>query len=411
MRCRWDCIYINEKPVDETLFRKIETHYAQLSQKENINASPFEILTATAFHIFNEEEVQVGVVEVGMGGKLDSTNILNNQVVSIISKIAYDHQRFLGDTIEEIALHKAGILKPNTPYAFNPMNSKSVQAVINQYAKEIGAGRRLDEKTLELETSLFSEKDWQDFAKPLQTFQRDNAILAIIAVKEAVKSLGIDFSDAEIAETLMSLRGKPNPGRLQYLQVQPVFGSSNDLGRDILVDGAHNPDAANALAKFILEKERQRKTGNKPSGIERPVTWVLAMTEGKDARQYLEILLKPGDKVVTTSFGPIDGMPWVKSMDPKELFSTAKAVQPNITGLYIPERGAFRALSAAKSLTGDENPIVLTGSLYLVGDFHRELRTRNGQSWWTDPEHEADRSNMKRIHEVEQQRVKQMLSQ
>ena len=141
---RWDCISIGNKPVEEALFRKIEKHYIDLNIKKGIKASNFEILTATAFHIFNEEQVQVGVVEVGMGGKLDATNILNNQVISVISKIARDHESFLGSTLQEIAHHKAGILRPHVPYLINPKNEKNVVSVINEYADEIAAGPRLE---------------------------------------------------------------------------------------------------------------------------------------------------------------------------------------------------------------------------------------------------------------------------
>lgn len=408
---RWDCISVNGRPIDETLFRKIEKHYIQLSMNENINASPFEILTATAFHIFNELEVKIGIVEVGMGGKLDATNILSNQAVSVISKIARDHQGYLGETLEQIALHKAGILKPFVPYIVNPMNEWNVQDVIDSYAKDINAGPRLTADTLELREELYARKDWRSFAAPLQPFQRDNAALAIVAVQEAASFLGQDFKISNIAKMLVKLRRKANPGRFQYLQINPVFGNGRQLGRFILVDGAHNPDAAKALDEFVLHNEREKPVAgvHYPQGGW-PVTWVLAMTEGKDAHQYLQRLLKPGDNVITTSFGPVDGMPWVKAMDPKELLDIAKLVQPNITGFHMPEVGPLRALCAAKHITKLGHPIVLTGSLYLVGDLHRELRTRKGVEWWTADEHAIDRAILRKTHEEERYRVNHALS-
>jgi folylpolyglutamate synthase/dihydrofolate synthase len=102
--------------VSEREFLKVEDHYKRLNERNQINASEFELLTATAFTLFNENKVDVGIIEVGMGGKLDATNILNNQVVSVISKVARDHENFLGNTLEEIASHKAGILRPNVPF-------------------------------------------------------------------------------------------------------------------------------------------------------------------------------------------------------------------------------------------------------------------------------------------------------
>lgn len=382
----------------------------QLSQSEGINASPFEILTATAFHIFNEERVQVGVVEVGMGGKLDATNILNNQVVSVISKIARDHQSFLGNTLEEIAQHKAGILRPKVPYAVNPLNEWNVQHVVDQYAKEVGAGPRLTDDTPELQT-LYSSPEWQQFAKPLPSFQRDNVVLAIIAAKEAAASLGHTLDNSQIIEILAHLKKNVNPGRLQYLRVPPVFGRAEESRREVLVDGAHNPDAAKALDDFVLRNERQRKiSGENPPRDGWPITWVLAMTEGKDAHQYLQLLLRPGDNVITTSFGAIDGMPWVKPMDPKQLFAVAESVEPRITGLHMPTQGVLRALCAARYLAEKGHPIVLTGSLYLVGDFHRELRSRRDHTWSTDPEEDEDRALFTAIHEEERSRVNALFS-
>ncbi|KAF2847985.1 Mur ligase [Plenodomus tracheiphilus IPT5] len=407
---RWDCISIDNEPVNKKLFGKIEKHYTMLNSKENINASPFEILTATAFHIFNEENVEIGVVEVGMGGKLDATNILQNQVISVISKIARDHETFLGNTLEEIALHKAGILRPNTPYVVNPLNEWNVHDVIEQYAEEIGAGPRLTGHDPDLEP-LYSTRGWSNVAPRLQPFQRDNVVLAILAAQEASRSLNLNFRPSQVAMMLKDLKKEPIRGRCEFIYAQPVFGQHMRLGRRILVDGAHNPDAAIVLDEYVHANQRLKPINDQrpPSG-KWPVTWVLAMTEGKNARQYLEHLLKPGDNVVTTSFGPVEGMPWVKPMNPKELLTIAESVEPGIFGVHMPEAGPLRALCAAKHLTDGDQPIVLTGSLYLVGDLHRELRPRTGAVYWTDPKHEEDRAMFQEMLEEERIRVKMALS-
>jgi folylpolyglutamate synthase/dihydrofolate synthase len=364
------------------------------------------VLTATAFHIFNEEQVQFGVVEVGMGGKLDSTNILNNQVVSVISKIARDHQGFLGNTLEEIAEHKAGILRPNVPFVVNPTNDQSVQHVIDQYATGLRAGPRLS-GDVELK-DMYASPEWKHLVGSMQPFQRDNATLAIIAVLEALKSLKMQPDAIELAKSLAT-ESRPNPGRLQYLTVPPVFGDKTGPGREILVDGAHNPDAAEALDGFVCQNERLKQVHGVQSPTRSPVTWVLAMTEGKDAHQYLQTILWPGDNVVTTTFDPVDSMPWVKPMDAQELLEVARSVQPQITGTHVPEAGALRALCTAKYLAGNDAPIVLTGSLYLVGHFHRELRSRSTPEWWTDESTASDRALFREIQREEEQRVNQSI--
>jgi dihydrofolate synthase len=401
---------INDKPVPEEQFKTIETHFIQRSKIENINASPFEILTATAFTCFNKAKVRVGVVEVGMGGKLDATNILNNQAVSVIAKIARDHEAFLGKTLTEIAKHKAGILRPNVPYIVNPENEKNVQDVIDDYAKEIGAGPRLFCDTRALRKGLYAKKQWQEFAGPLRGFQRDNAAMAIIAAKEATRNVGGGaMLDDMIVDELTKGRFKTIPGRLHQLAVPPVFSSTNDEHRTIIVDGAHNRDAAIALGEFVFNKARKRYIPDKlrpDSGW--PVTWVMAMTDGKDAQGYLRALLKPWDKIITTSFGPVDGMPWVKPMDPKALFEVAQSVHPNITGFAMPKDGTIRALCAAKHLTEDDHPIVLTGSLYLVGDFYREMDGKTGKRYWSRPFiFDDERPKIRAIDREEKIRVRQ----
>jgi folylpolyglutamate synthase/dihydrofolate synthase len=346
-----------------------------------------------------------------MGGKLDATNILNNQAISVIAKIARDHEAFLGNTLEEIAKHKAGILRPNVPYIVNPENEMHVQNVIDDYAKEIGAGPRLIADNSELRQGLFSSENWRWFAGPLRPFQRDNAAMAILATKVAMKSVGEKLSDELIGEELGKVRFKSIPGRLQQLTVPPVFGSGNDAGRTIIVDGAHNRDAAIALNDFVHNKGRKKWIEKQhPLREGWPVTWVLAMTDGKDAEGYLRAILKSGDKVITTSFGPVDGMPWVKPMDPQALFKIAQSVQPDITGFAMPKAGTLRALCTAKYLTQEEYPIVMTGSLYLVGDFYREMEGKYRKDYWSQRFVLNDvRPKILSMHKEEKQRVNQFL--
>lgn len=393
----------------------VEKHYLDINAKHQIGASPFEILTATAFTIFNDANIKVGVVEVGMGGTLDSTNILNNQAVSVISKIARDHEGFLGNTLSEIAGHKAGILRPDVPYIVNSDNEGNVQDVIDDYAQEIGAGPRLTTSAFEFNKKLYSTAKWERITAPLEPFQQENLKLASVAVSQTLQSLNRDRKPMDLVKVLLSNVKKHHQGRQEMVRAVPVFRHANERKNHILVDGAHNPDAATVLNDFIRNNLRygQSPARERPaSGW--PVTWVLAMTEGKDAREYLAKLLKPGDNVVTTSFGPVDGMPWVKPMDPKELLQIAKSIVPDITGVHVPVLGPLRALCTAKYLSNQLAPwapIVLTGSLYLVGDFHRELRARSSPTWWSDTDEAtaADREAFMEVQAAERERADAVL--
>ncbi|KAH6639713.1 Mur ligase [Boeremia exigua] len=408
---RWDCITLGGKPVSEHKFRAVEAHYLAANRKHHIGASPFEILTATAFTIFNDAKIDIGIVEVGMGGKLDSTNILNNQAVSVITKIARDHEGFLGSTLSQIASHKAGILRPNTPYIISPDNEVNVQAVIEQHAQKIGAGPQLLNTSFNFPQTLYGLAKWARITQGLQPFQITNLQLAVVAAMQVLQTTESKTPKPnELAKTLLANKIRQFPGRQEMVKVTPVFRHSTQLRNHVLVDGAHNTDAAVALDTIVQATMRYGSTPAKErpeSGW--PVTWVLAMTEGKDARSYLATLLKPGDKVVTTAFGPVDGMPWVKPMDPKELLEIAKSVQPQITGVHVPIVGALRALSTAKYMSDQVaawSPIVLTGSLYLVGDLHRELRLL-AYDWWTSTEQDvvADRESFMKIQAEERERV------
>jgi folylpolyglutamate synthase/dihydrofolate synthase len=398
--------------VEEALFRKIEKHYQDLSIREGISASNFEILTATAFHIFNEAQVKIGIVEVGMGGTLDATNVLNNQAVSVISKIARDHQGFLGNTLEEIALHKAGILRPDVPYLINPNNEGNVQDIIDEYARSIGAGPRLEYDPPGFSKMLFQNGD----RPPNPTAQRENVMLAARSTMAAMESLGREMKPFVMSHILHGSKHFAYPGRLDMVRVPPVFGepstnSSRAKGRHILVDGAHNPDAAQLLHEHVGRTLRRREIpGVKIPSRGWPITWVLAMTEGKDAKKYLTRLLKRGDNVITTTFGPVDGMPWVKPMDPRRLLDIATSVDRGITGLVVAEDGPLRALCAAKHLRSFEGPIVLTGSLYLAGDFYRDLQANYGSGYWENAEFEETRKKFTAMLEEEKHRVNQLLS-
>lgn len=359
--------------------------------------------------------MDIGVVEVGMGGKLDATNVLNNQAVSVISKIARDHEAFLGNTLEEIAEHKAGILRPNVPYVVNSSNEQNVKDTITQHANRIGAGLQLTVDGAKMK-ELFRMQTWQLFERNLLPFQRENTVLAILAVKAAVRALGMQYHNDKISRHLIQQSSHPVAGRQEYIKVPPVFGEDSD--RKILVDGAHNPDAAKELAevvktlRFAMKKE---ETGTKREPPQRgwPITWVLAMTEGKDASEYLQHLLEPGDNVVATCFGPVDGMPWVKPIEPKLLRDVAVSLRHGITGITAPKAEPLRALFTAKALTNTGEPIVMAGSLYLVGDFHRAIQAWQNSMKRSEIDLEGSLAllrEMKEVQDQERHRVNYFLS-
>ncbi|KAL2867872.1 dihydrofolate synthase [Aspergillus lucknowensis] len=351
---RWDCITIDERVVQESLFKQIEARVKLRDQTLGIGASEFELLTATAFEIFNHEQVEVGVVEVGMGGRLDATNILNNVLVSVISKIGLDHQAFLGNTIEQIAREKAGILKTGVTCVIDGTNYPSAIEVVQDHARELDLKAHLvypdtPDRQLPSLVSLFEQLD-------LQTHQKANISCAAAALQAALPQLRPNLDTNNLIPHLSSVEW---PGRLQRIALAPLATRNEP----VLLDGAHNAQSAEVLGEYV---DRKLRTPGKK------VTWVIAASHGKDIRSLFHPIIKPSDDVATTSFGPVDGMPWVKAANPEELSSCVLDIQGigEVQSFGKDTRGAIEwACSKANG-----SPLVIAGSLYLVSDVLRLLR-------------------------------------
>ncbi|KAI2630140.1 folylpolyglutamate synthase-like protein [Xylaria nigripes] len=344
---RWDCITINDDTVSEAQF----CHYEELVKKRNdeqrLNASEFELLTATAFEIFEARQVEVGIIEVGLGGKLDATNGLNQKSVAVIAKIGLDHQAFLGNTLEEIARHKAGIIRPGVPCVVDGSNPESVIDVFRSEASSVGASV----KVADLQPTTFADK----LGEQLEPHQKQNLLSAYEAFHLVFP--GHSMSRAELFAAGASAVW---PGRLQLISIEKVTGRA----APILLDGAHNPQSAEVLSAYV---EKRIRTSSKPT------TWVLAASAGKDTSEMMKILLRPGDNVVTVEFGPVDGMPWVKPTSSATLLQAADAIGVSVAAQRDAKADLKTALNWASELAGD-GPLVVAGSLYLVSDTLRLLR-------------------------------------
>ncbi|KAJ6094821.1 hypothetical protein N7467_002334 [Penicillium canescens] len=351
---RWDCITIGEKVVQESLFRQIEDQVKLRDQALGIGASEFELLTATAFEIFNHERVEVGVVEVGMGGRLDATNVLTDVLVSVITKIGMDHQAFLGSTIEEIAREKAGILKPSVPCVIDNTNTREVIETVKDRIQELGIESSFVSPAQVYEqlpplASLFKKLD-------LEPHQQENMCCAVSALRLALSQLR---PESDVFSLLPYLADVTWPGRLQKIALRPLV----DRAEPILLDGAHNAQSAEVLGKYVDRKMRS-------SG--KPVTWVVAASSGKDLAGVFGSIIRPGDRVATAEFGPVDGMPWVTSTNAQELASSIQAIH-DIGQVQSFEGDLLPALKWASQEAQGES-LVIAGSLYLVSDVLRLLR-------------------------------------
>lgn len=350
---RWDCITINERPVHEDLFREVEGVVKARDYDEGIKASEFELLTATAFEIFNREKIEIGVIEVGMGGRHDATNVIDNPSVTVITKIGLDHQSFLGRTLEDIAYQKAGIMKNGVPCIVDSSNSPSVVEVLRKSAKEIGAASiNLVPQDYEL-----GEQVWNILPKDqFEEHQQMNISLAVIAVHEM---LSREYNSLDLRNLLPSIQETVWPGRLQRISIDSL------LGREyaILLDGAHNTQSASVLGSYVDRRLRKGK---------HPVTWVVAMSKGKDVHEVLSCFLRPKDNIIAVGFSPVDGMPWVSSETVQDILHEARRL--HVSDLSQKGPGGIVGALRLATVVAKGGPLVVAGSLYLVSDVLRNIK-------------------------------------
>ncbi|KFY69951.1 hypothetical protein V499_09603 [Pseudogymnoascus sp. VKM F-103] len=350
---RWDCITINDKAVQESVFLEAERLVNNRNKDEGIGASEFELLTATAFEIFAREKIEMGVIEVGLGGRLDATNILENKAVTVISKMGLDHQSFLGNTLEEIALQKAGIMRPGVPCVLDSTNPPSVREVVEKHARDIGTKVALSAMGSEVAKEI-SEANFEPH-------QLDNLACAYNAFQIATGN-----PNPPLDQILPAVRKLQWPGRLQQIGIGAITGRQELT----TLDGAHNAQSAAALGAFVDRKLRSKSSR---------VTWVLAASAGKELDNILKPLVQPGDNVVTTEFGAVDGMPWVQPMSSKDILSSISSAGVETSQQHDAGSDVSGALRWAAD-TAAGGPLVIAGSLYLVSDVLRLLRSAESES-------------------------------
>jgi len=286
----------------------------------------FEVTTAIAFELFRRAEVRVAVLEVGLGGRLDATNVVH-PIATAITSIAFDHQRYLGDTLRAIAIEKAGIIKPGVPVAVGPMADEAA-AAIEEIARQRGAP-----------IVHAVDADAHSFAIGLAgAHQRTNASVAV-QVLRIVDAQGMPVPREAIAAGL----ARPEwPGRLDTRRLTG--------GREVILDAAHNPAGAAALASYLESGGR---------GL-RPL--VFAAMRDKSIPEMLSILLpSAASLVVTRASNP-------RSADPEELAAIARRVTPSMP-IHIEPR-VDDALAHAWQLS---SRIVVAGSIFLLGDVLKSI--------------------------------------
>jgi dihydrofolate synthase / folylpolyglutamate synthase len=322
---------IDGKPIDSDVFIEL-LHRVQRAAQEP--PTKFELLTVAAWLYFAEAAVDIAVVEVGLGGRLDATNAIEQPLVSVITSISREHWQILGETIPEIAFEKAGIMKAGCPVVIGELPPAAV-TVMEARAAAVGCSLRQISAALEIEPGL-AEVDGLRYQLPLAgDIQLHNSALAIGAIRALPDEWSI--SKESIQKGLAATRW---PGRLHLCQWQ---------GREILLDGAHNEESAIALRHYV-------------DRYQQPVRWVIGMLNTKDHHAVLQALVKPSDRLHLVPVA--DEL----TMTPEELAAIFAAL--NFSAVTVSTFADWQSGLSAALMHGE--PIVMAGSLYLLGDFYRE---------------------------------------
>lgn len=389
-----DSVCINSVAYPQTKFLQVSRHVSQCDAQLNTKCTEFELLTVTAFMIFQLEKVKIAVIEVGLGGRLDATNVLrpvqrsygpgdcnfnslgtgadtgatldNRAILSTesarppddlqqggviataISKIGLDHEGILGNTIKEIALQKAGIIKPTVPCVVDATNSPQALEVIKATADK-------NKSPLHLISEESTAPDLLQLTPLKGDYQKQNLSVALATV-ELIRQKYRDtvpISDTHIANGIALTQWR---GRLEVIRI-PGFDE------DIILDGAHNESAAIELARFL-------NTIRSRDGF----IFIVAMTEGKDSSKLLlHIADRGADTVVATTFTVPEQMPWIKPMAVRQLCDVATSFVDDAIENSDDIGSVLSLVLAAKKANADPRPIVICGSLYLCGDVLRFL--------------------------------------
>lgn len=302
----------------------------------------YETLLALAFEYFAEEQVDVAVIEVGLGGRLDGTNVVE-PLVAAITSIGYDHTEVLGETIDEIASEKAGIAKPGVPLVLAPV-AESARAVIERYAAQVGAPVVYVADAVRIEPDGPQDARGQALRvrsaggtyhivlRALGIFQRSNAATAIAVLEQ----LGDELrpSPQDVARGLFELE---IPGRMEQLHGKPA----------VVFDIAHNPDKAESLTASLREHFPGRR-----------IHFVVAIGETKDARRIIEIFATLPSTFTFTSF-TVTGRHAIAA---SRLAAIAESL--GTWGRAIDD--PIEALSVARRRAEIDDVVVVTGSTFVV---------------------------------------------
>lgn len=300
----------------------------------------FEMLTLLAIWIYSKEGLRVGIFEIGMGGRLDATNILEAPLC-LLTKIDFDHQAFLGNTLTKIAKEKAGIIKSASFVVSAPQDKEALDVFRNCVARGsvLGAKQRGLTPTVSLSTKLIMAKPTSFQPGLLGAFQRQNAGNAKAAAEILAEHFDFQISKKNIEA---GLKQKNWLGRIELCR----WGK-----REILMDAAHNVAGCEELIKSITTMKKK------------PRALLFSALRDKESAKMLKVLSQLNIPIIVT---PLDH---ARSKNLADLAAEAESFFDHV----IPAKNSVHALDVAKKLIKPNERILITGSFYLLGEVRKIL--------------------------------------
>ncbi|HEX9021862.1 MAG TPA: folylpolyglutamate synthase/dihydrofolate synthase family protein [Nitrospirota bacterium] len=341
-RIRINNVRISEQKVVE-LARRVREGCRRADPDGALNPTFFEVTTAMAFTFFAEEGVDLAVIEVGMGGRLDSTNVIT-PLVSVITNIDMEHAEFLGNTLAQIAGEKAGIIKPGVPVVTGAVQPEVLAVIEGVAAAKSAVVYRLSrdfqpDRVRTRSEQVFDYRGVKTSYSNVRIAMRgrhqvDNACLALAAM-ECLRGAGVAADEPALRRGLEETAWE---GRLELVARRP----------DIYLDGAHNPASAKVLAATVRELKSSY----------RRLVLVLGVLGDKDYRGIVSELAPLAGQVVATK------PQYSRAMTVEKLASEVRALHGSVDSAET----VAEAIRTARGLCTPEDMILVTGSLYVVGE-------------------------------------------
>lgn len=342
-------IQVDEKEIEKESLAVHVTAIAEAIEKMQAKGEDiptlFEAETAMAFLFFKEKQCDIVVLETGLGGTQDATNVINTPVLEIITSISMDHTAILGDTLEKIAAEKAGIIKPDT-IVVSAAQQPEAEKVITKTCRERNCTFQkvslsdISDICYGYERQSFSYRSWNNVVISLAgSYQIQNAALALEAVT-ALRKTGFSLSDRQVYDGLLNTRWR---GRFTVIQKNPT----------VIMDGAHNPAAAKELQSSLKLYFKGKK-----------LYYIFGIFQDKDYQKVIELTAPLAEHIIT-----IETRDNPRAMAAKDLAEAVAAVNPSVEAADSIQQ----AVSKTMALAEQEDAVIIFGSLSFLGEAEKAV--------------------------------------